>query len=59
MTEQIIQIGINKLIAIKKMAELLKFADTKEDVLFILEKMKSELADGLTKIDKINEIKEE
>ena len=58
-SEQVVQIGINKLKTIGEMTKLFKLAYTKEDILFILEKMKNELADGLTEIDKINEIKEE
>lgn len=48
-----IQIGINKLTSVQKMAHLIKMADTKKDILYILEKMENELSEGIAEIDQI------
>jgi len=51
--EKAVKIGINKMITVKKMAELIKTADTKEDILYILKKMQSELDNGLIEIEQM------
>ena len=51
--EKAIEIGINKVTTIQKMAELIKTAEKKEDILYILERMQTELDNGLIEIEQI------
>ena len=48
-----VTIGIEKMTLVKEMAGVLRHAETKEDMRYILEGMQSELAEGINKIDKI------
>ena len=51
--EKAVEIGINKMLTVKKMAELIKTADTKEDILYILKRMQTELDNGLIEIEQM------
>ena len=51
--EKVVEIGIEKIIRIKKMATLIKTTEKKEDILYIFERMKTELSDGIMEIEQI------
>ena len=53
MIERAIDIGIEKIELIREMTKLLTFADTKEDFIYICERMHDEIEDGIAEIDRM------
>jgi hypothetical protein len=48
-----VEIGIERMKIVNDMAKLLPFADTKDDFVYILERMHNELEEGNTEIDQL------
>ena len=48
-----LEIGIERMEIVREMATLLTFADTEEDLKYILERMHTELEEGMTEIDQM------
>jgi hypothetical protein len=48
-----LEIGIERMKIVNEMAKLLKFADTEEDIKYILERMNTELEEGAAEIDQM------
>jgi len=49
--EHAVQIGIDKLTIVRNMAKLIRTAETKEDIYYILEKMAAELQEGIDELE--------
>lgn len=52
--EQALIVGINTMSSMQKMAKLIKFAETKEDIMYILERMNTELEERVAQINEIS-----
>lgn len=48
-----LEIGIGQMELVREMAKLLTFADTEEDIKYILERMHTELEEGAAEIDQM------
>lgn len=48
-----IEIGIERIESVKEMTKLLTLADTKDDFVYILERMHNELGEGIAEIDQM------
>ena len=57
-TDSYLTIGIERMIIVKGMAKTIEIAETKEDILYILQKMQDELKEGVAEIDQIVEHKD-
>ena len=51
--ERAIDIGIERIELVREMTKLLTFADTKDDFVYLLERMNNELEEGVTEIDQM------